>query len=76
MELDMLTSLLFCRTRSIFGKLGIPDFDRIHVQVLGAEDSYGKHAIPLNKCPREVSSFLSCVFLTSIGSTCKYSGPG
>jgi hypothetical protein len=55
---DVTAHALLCRTRSIFGKLGIPDFDRVHVQVLGAEESYGKHAIPLNKCPREVRGAL------------------
>jgi hypothetical protein len=44
------------RTRGIFAKLGIPDFEQVHVQVIGAEESYGQHAIPLDKCPREVSS--------------------
>jgi hypothetical protein len=48
------------RTRGIFAKLGIPDFEQVHVQVIGAEESYGQHAIPLDKCPREVSlRFLS-----------------
>jgi len=29
------------RTRRIFAKVGIPDFDKVHVQMLGAEESFG-----------------------------------
>ena len=47
--------VISCRTRGIFAKLGIPDFDKVHVQVVGAEESFGQNAISVDKCPREVS---------------------
>ncbi|KAI4891313.1 hypothetical protein NFI96_033523 [Prochilodus magdalenae] len=39
------------RTRRIFKQLGLEDYSGINIQVLGAEDTYGPHAI--NSGPRE-----------------------
>ncbi|KAK4308655.1 hypothetical protein Pmani_019655 [Petrolisthes manimaculis] len=35
---------ILARSSTIFKTLGLPDFQRTHVQVLGAEDTYGPHA--------------------------------
>lgn len=35
---------ILARSRTIFKTLGLPDFQRTHVQVLGTEDTYGPHA--------------------------------
>ena len=33
--------------------MGIPDFEKTHVQILGSEQSFGKNAMSEDKCPRE-----------------------
>jgi hypothetical protein len=40
--------------RRIFAKVGIPDFDKVHVQMLGAEESFGPKQA---KFTREVNIF-------------------
>lgn len=35
---------ILARSRAILKALGMSDFTRTHVQVLGAEDTYGPHA--------------------------------
>ncbi|XP_077445696.1 uncharacterized protein LOC144066198 isoform X1 [Stigmatopora argus] len=45
------------RTRRIFKRLALEDFTDIHVQVLGAEDTYGAHAA--NKGAREAVLWLA-----------------
>lgn len=49
----LMADAIFKRTRGRLAKLGHPDFEAVHVQVMGAEDSYGQHAIPVDQCPRE-----------------------
>ncbi|XP_067259867.1 uncharacterized protein lratb.1 isoform X2 [Chanodichthys erythropterus] len=39
------------RTQRIFRQLGLEDYAEVNIQVLGAEDTYGPHAV--NKGPRE-----------------------
>ncbi|XP_030631847.1 uncharacterized protein LOC115813345 [Chanos chanos] len=39
------------RTRRIFKQLGLEDYSSVNIQVLGAEDTYGPHAV--NSSPRE-----------------------
>ena len=34
---------IFYRVRGIFKLLGMEDFQRVHLQVIGAEDSFGAH---------------------------------
>ncbi|XP_077598159.1 uncharacterized protein LOC144213524 isoform X3 [Stigmatopora nigra] len=45
------------RTRRIFKRLALEDFTHVHVQVLGAEDTYGAHAA--NKGSREAVLWLA-----------------
>ncbi|XP_027219680.2 uncharacterized protein [Penaeus vannamei] len=40
------------RCRNIFKMLKLPDFTRVHIQILGAEDTYGPHA-STGEGPRE-----------------------
>ena len=44
------------RTRRIFSKLKIPDFEKTYVQILGSEQSFGKNAISEDKFPREAEA--------------------
>ena len=37
-------NIAFCRTRNIFKALGLSDFTRVNIQVLGSEQTYGSHA--------------------------------
>ena len=46
------------RTRGIFKKLGMKDFDRSHVAIIGAEDCYGKHA-NTGHSPRDAAIWMS-----------------
>lgn len=39
------------RTQNIFKQLGLEDYSEVNIQVLGAEDTYGPHAV--NASPRE-----------------------
>uniref|UniRef100_A0A8C1LH06 Si:ch73-132f6.5 n=1 Tax=Cyprinus carpio TaxID=7962 RepID=A0A8C1LH06_CYPCA len=39
------------RTQRIFKQLGLEDYAEVNIQVLGAEDTYGPHAV--DTCPRE-----------------------
>jgi len=41
------------RTKRVFGKMGIPDFEKTHIQILGSEESFGKSGITEDKYPRE-----------------------
>jgi len=43
----------FKRTQHLFAKMGIPDFEKTHVQILGSEQSFGKNAMSEDKFPRE-----------------------
>jgi len=47
------------RSRTIFKKLGISDFEKTHIQILGAEESYGKSAISEDRFPREAVLWMS-----------------
>merc|ERR1719419_1765610 len=49
----------FKRSRTIFKKLGISDFEKTHIQILGAEESYGKSAISEDQFPREAVLWMS-----------------
>jgi len=49
----------FKRTKDIFAKLGIPDFEDTYVQILGSEQSFGKNAIPEDQFPREAVLWMS-----------------
>jgi len=49
----------FKRSRTIFKKLGISDFEKTHIQILGAEESYGKSAISEDRFPREAVLWMS-----------------
>ncbi|XP_074087673.1 uncharacterized protein LOC141519187 [Macrotis lagotis] len=43
------------RTRLMFEELGLEDYSAIHIQILGAEETYGPHAkVNLHGGPREV----------------------
>ena len=44
------------RTKRIFSKLKIPDFEKTYVQILGSEQSFGKNAISEDKFPREAEA--------------------
>lgn len=50
---------IFKRTRKVYGFLGIPDFEKTHVQIIGAEDSFGANAMPADKRPREAVLWMS-----------------
>ncbi|XP_048589274.1 uncharacterized protein LOC5517726 isoform X2 [Nematostella vectensis] len=49
------------RTRRMFKELGLKDYTRTHIQVLGSEQTYGKHASPgiMNAGPREAVLWLA-----------------
>jgi len=47
------------RTQRIFAKMGIPDFEKTYVQILGSEQSFGKNAMSEDKCPREAVLWIS-----------------
>ncbi|XP_023335725.1 uncharacterized protein LOC111706988 [Eurytemora carolleeae] len=49
----LMAESIFKRSRSIFKRLNIPDFEKVHVQVLGAEESFGESGISSDKYPRE-----------------------
>jgi hypothetical protein len=45
-----------CRVRAVYKILGMDDFQRVHVQMIGAEDSFGEH-----KTPGDVSISISWI---------------
>ncbi|XP_068961690.1 uncharacterized protein [Petaurus breviceps papuanus] len=48
------------RTRLMFEELGLEDYSAVHIQILGAEDTYGPHArAGLGGGPREVVLWLA-----------------
>jgi len=49
----IISASILKRTRRIFEKLKIPDFEEVHVQTLGAEESFGEHAMSAENYPRE-----------------------
>ena len=55
----MIADSTFKRSRTIFKKLGISDFEKTHIQILGAEESYGKSAISEDRFPREAVLWMS-----------------
>jgi len=36
--------LFIARTRGMFKELKLEDYKKVHLQVIGAEDTYGQHA--------------------------------
>jgi len=50
---------IFKRTRKVHGFLGMEDFESTHVQILGAEESFGANAMPADKRPREAVLWMS-----------------
>lgn len=55
----VISDATFKRTRDIFSKLKVPDFEKTFVQILGAEDSFGKNAIAEDMLPREAVLWMS-----------------
>ena len=43
---------ILTRSRRILQKMKIPDFEKVHVQVLGAEESFGASSRPEDSLPR------------------------
>jgi len=54
---------IFKRTRGILSKLKMADFEKTHVQVLGAEESYGANAVNPSKFTREAVVCMSAQHL-------------
>merc|ERR1719186_836329 len=50
---------IFKRTRKGHGFLGMEDFESTHVQILGAEESFGANAMAADKRPREAVLWMS-----------------
>ena len=50
---------ILARSRTVFQKMKIPDFEKTHVQILGAEDSLGSSAAPESRLPREAVLWMS-----------------
>ena len=48
----LMADSILSRSRNVFQKLKLPDFDKTHVQVLGAEDSFGANAMSADLLPR------------------------
>ena len=48
----LMADSILSRSRNVFQKLKLPDFDKTHVQVLGAEDSFGANAMSSDLLPR------------------------
>ena len=49
----------FSRSRGIFAKLGLKDFDQIHVAVIGAEDNFGAKFKKPGPGPRDVALWMA-----------------
>lgn len=43
-------NIQLCRTQRIFKQLGLEDYTEVNIQVLGAEDTYGPHAVNTVEC--------------------------
>ena len=43
---------IFDRTRRVFKKMKLEDFEQTHLQILGAEESFGSGAIAEDMLPR------------------------
>jgi hypothetical protein len=50
---------IMARARMVFKHMGLKDFDRTYVSVLGAEDSFGKNATSPSLHPREAVIWMS-----------------
>ena len=48
----LMADSILSRSRNVFQKLKLTDFDKTHVQVLGAEDSFGSSAMSVDLLPR------------------------
>ena len=48
----LMADSILSRSRNVFQKLKLSDFDKTHVQVLGAEDSFGANAMSSDLLPR------------------------
>jgi len=49
----MMAEAILKRTRGLLSIAGIPDFEKTHIQILGAEESFGDQGITEDKYPRE-----------------------
>ena len=47
------------RSRAIFGKLGMKDFSRTHIAVIGAEDNFGLEFRCAGPGPRDVALWMA-----------------
>jgi len=50
---------LLSRSRGIFKKLGLKDFERTHVTVIGHEENYSSHFRHVDEGPRDVALWMS-----------------
>jgi hypothetical protein len=50
---------ILARVRGIFKQVGFEDFTRVHVQAIGAEESYGPHAVETVKSSRDVAMWVA-----------------
>jgi len=50
---------ILARTRTVYKKMGIPDFEKTHVQILGSEESLGGSAVAESLLPREAVLWMS-----------------
>jgi len=55
----LMADSILSRSRNVFQKLKLTDFDKTHVQVLGAEDSFGSSAMSVDLLPREAVLWMS-----------------
>ena len=46
------------RSRGIFKKLGLKDFERTHVAVIGHEENYSSHYRQIDEGPRDVALWM------------------
>ena len=50
----VMAASILTRSRRILQKMKIPDFEKVHVQVLGAEESFGASGRAEDSLPRSV----------------------
>ena len=58
----VMAASILTRSRRILQKMKIPDFEKVHVQVLGAEESFGASGRAEDSLPRSAGLLAQCAY--------------
>ena len=72
----VMAASILTRSRRILQKMKIPDFEKVHVQVLGAEESFGASGRAEDSLPRSAIQHVKVLYRSINGTSRNLTVPG